>query len=153
MDFDAVLAWASQEATLADSSVHGREHWVRVAENAALLARRTPGADETVARLFGLLHDHRRISDGRDPKHGPRGAASILRIRETLLTDLTDGQFALLQAAIRGHNGTPRSEDPTIGVCFDADRLELSRVLIEPDPRFFSTDAGIQELARRHRPA
>jgi uncharacterized protein len=34
------------------------------------------------------------------------------------------------------------SEVPTIGVCWDADRLDLTRVGIMPDPEFFSTAAG-----------
>lgn len=144
-----MLAWARDEASHPRSEIHGSAHWLRVADAALALARETPGADPDVARLFGLLHDHRRLNDGRDPQHGPRAAASILRIRETLLADLGDAQFALLQAAIRGHNGTPRSDDPTIGVCWDADRLDLPRVGITPDPRFFSTQAGLAELSRR----
>jgi hypothetical protein len=34
------------------------------------------------------------------------------------------------------------STDPTVGVCFDADRLDLGRVGIEPDPELMSTEAG-----------
>jgi hypothetical protein len=32
--------------------------------------------------------------------------------------------------------------NPTIGCCWDADRLDLSRVGIEPDTELMSTDAG-----------
>jgi hypothetical protein len=38
------------------------------------------------------------------------------------------------------------STDPTVGVCFDADRLDLGRVGIEPDPELISTDAGRKRL-------
>ena len=34
------------------------------------------------------------------------------------------------------------SDDPTIGTCWDADRLHLPRVSIEPNPAFFSTPAA-----------
>ena len=37
-----------------------------------------------------------------------------------------------------GANGLV-SEDPTVGACWDADRLDLPRVGIQPDPALFST--------------
>jgi len=46
--------------------------------------------------------------------------------------------------AIDGHTRMGPSTDPTVGVCLDADRLNLWRVGIRPDPRFLSTS-----LARR----
>ena len=45
---------------------------------------------------------------------------------------------------------TPSSEvtpgpNPTVGVCWDADRLNLWRVEIKPDPRFLSTQPARSE--------
>ena len=37
---------------------------------------------------------------------------------------------------------TSGADDATIGTCWDADRLELPRVGIRPDPRYFSTIEG-----------
>jgi hypothetical protein len=54
--------------------IHGPAHWSRVAWNAQQIVKKTPGADAAVARLFPLLHDARRLSNGRDPEHGARGA-------------------------------------------------------------------------------
>jgi uncharacterized protein len=33
------------------------------------------------------------------------------------------------------------SEHPTIGTCWDADRLDLGRVGARPDPKYMSTEA------------
>lgn len=46
---------------------------------------------------------------------------------------------------------TPMSDktgDPTIDACFDADRLDLGRVGIIPDPGRLATEKG-KELARK----
>jgi uncharacterized protein len=39
------------------------------------------------------------------------------------------------------------SDDPTIGVCWDADRLHLWRIGVEPDPELLSTAAGRSRIA------
>ncbi|TML82741.1 MAG: hypothetical protein E6G09_09645, partial [Actinobacteria bacterium] len=38
--------------------------------------------------------------------------------------------------------------NPTIGCCWDADRLDLGRVGIEPDPELMSTIAGPERALR-----
>jgi hypothetical protein len=37
------------------------------------------------------------------------------------------------------------TDDPLVGACWDADRLDLPRVGIAPDPRYLSTQAGRSE--------
>jgi hypothetical protein len=54
-----------------------------------------------------------------------------------------------LVLACRTHTDGTVSRDATVGVCFDADRLDLVRVGIEPDPKLMSTAAG-RESARTH---
>jgi len=44
------------------------------------------GADETVIRLFALLHDSCRLDDGADLLHGPRAADMLGEIAGTLFT-------------------------------------------------------------------
>ena len=34
------------------------------------------------------------------------------------------------------------SEDPTVGVCYDADRLDLGRVGILPNAKYMNTEEG-----------
>ena len=101
----------------------------------------------TVIRLFAYLHDSCRENDGFDEQHGPRAAKMMNSLRQTLLKDLSDHQFELLQTACRLHTTTRRTGNPTIDACFDADRLDLGRVNITPNPEKMATEKG-KELAR-----
>ncbi len=116
---------------------HGISHWERVECNGLLLA--TPDCDVTVIRLFAYLHDSCRVDDSYDEEHGLRAAKMIEDLRKTLLKDLTEEQFRLLQEACRLHNSTHRTGNPTIDACFDADRLDLGRVDIIPRPKKMAT--------------
>ena len=53
----------------------------------------------------------------------------------------------LLGYAIRHHTGGKVSEDPTIGACWDSERLDLGRVGIIPVGTMMSTRPG-KEIAR-----
>ena len=66
----------------------------------------------------------------------------IVGLRKTLLKDLSDQQFEMLQKAIRLHTSTYSTGNPTIDVCFDADRLDLGRVGIFPIPEKMATKKG-----------
>ena len=72
-------------------------------------------------------------------------------LRETLLKDLTDEQFRMLQEASRLHTSTHRTGNPTIDVCFDADRLDLGRVGIIPIPEKMATKKG-RKTAKKIKP-
>jgi uncharacterized protein len=48
----------------------------------------------------------------------------------------------LLQKACSWHTRGKLSEDPTIGACWDADRLDLTRIGETPKARFMSTALG-----------
>jgi hypothetical protein len=52
---------------------------------------------------------------------------------------LDDPRMELLVTACRIHNGGMPQSDPTLAVCLDADRLDLGRVGITPDPEYLST--------------
>ena len=118
---------------------HGETHWRIVAATAMDLADETPGADREVAFLFGLLHDTRRRNESADVGHGQRAAGYA---RELLAHDIDYLRGGTLAAAISLHDQGQTTTDPTGGVCWDADRLQLSRVGIIPDEQFFSTRAG-----------
>lgn len=143
--FEKKLALVLPHATTAESSDHGVEHWRRVARNGAILAPLTPGADAKVVAWFAVLHDSQRENEFSDPDHGER-AADLARKLDLGLTD--DQQWKLVQALI-SHDRGQVSGDPTIGVCWDADRLDLPRVGITPDPKFFSTKAGRSRVSIR----
>ncbi|MDF1860260.1 MAG: hypothetical protein P1U87_08595 [Verrucomicrobiales bacterium] len=142
-----------------EHSIHGPDHWLRVERNACILAHRT-GACIEVVRLFALFHDSRRINDWTDSGHGERGAQLAAELRGSLY-DLSDENFEVLQYACTWHTEGHHHEDPTIGTCWDADRLDIGRAGISPDAAFMSTEFGREiathgtvmpwlELARPH---
>ena len=124
------------------SRVHGREHWNVVARVGVELAARTPGADVGVILLFALAHDTRRRHDDHDPDHGRRAAAAARALAEAGVLDLAPGRLELLCRACAGHADGLTSADPTIGACWDADRLNLWRVGLAPARRLLSTAAA-----------
>lgn len=138
VDIEQIKQWAISRWTL--GKTHGVSHWERVERNGLLLA--TPECDVTVIQLFAYLHDSCRENDGYDEEHGPRAAKMIEGLRKTLLKDLSDEQFKLLQEACRLHTSAHRTGNPTIDACFDADRLDLGRVGIKPDPEKMATEKG-----------
>jgi uncharacterized protein len=121
---------------------HGIRHWQRVRENGIRIAH-SSGADVGVVELFALLHDACRVSEASDPGHGRRGAELARHLRGELI-DLEDVDFELLCEACAHHTDGQRSTDRTLGTCWDADRLDLGRVGIRPEPRFMSTEAARQ---------
>lgn len=133
----AVRKAAMERYVMNLGGIHGPIHWERVHENAAYLAKHS-GGDLLVARLFAYLHDSCRESDGADSAHGARAARFASTLRGKLLT-LDDDRFELLRFACEFHEKGKVSDDPTIGTCWDADRLDLGRVGIRPLPRLLST--------------
>lgn len=101
------------------------------------------GVDERVVRLFALLHDSQRRSDDLDPEHGPR-AAHYARELCGVHFQLEEAALERLAFACRDHERGYIVNEPTIGACWDADRLDLDRVGIVPDPRLLSTPLARQ---------
>jgi uncharacterized protein len=121
-------------------SVHGVVHWARVLEYGRRLCGET-GANIEVVELFAVLHDSCRFNEHTDPEHGPRAAAFARRIRGRLF-DLPEEEFHLLHQACAGHTHERTHPDITIQTCWDADRLDLGRVGITPDPHHLCTEAA-----------
>ncbi|WP_415913257.1 hypothetical protein [Neptuniibacter sp. QD37_11] len=122
---------------------HGLPHWIRVAANGLYLAPET-GASDKLAVLFAIFHDCRRLNDYEDPKHGARGAAYF---QESFQQRLGIGprEAGILCRACAGHTHELHSADPDIGTLWDADRLDLYRVGVHPDPEYFSTEYAKSE--------
>ena len=129
-----------------EGGCHGIEHWDRVYANGQLLI--TQKVNPLVVGLFAYLHDFCREDDGDDWEHGPRAAAFIDTVRNTLLMDVSDEEIHLLKEACRLHTVVDRTGNPTVDACFDADRLDLGRVGIIPDPARMATEKG-KEIAKR----
>jgi uncharacterized protein len=140
-DPDALVSAVAAFSTSAGSSIHGPQHWQTVAVFGTILARETPGADPTIALLFGILHDCLRADDGWDKEHGRRAGALAPALNGVLFT-LNEARLATLVTSLSLHVDGLTSDDPTVGVCWDADRLHLWRIGVTPDPARLSTAAG-----------
>lgn len=128
------------------ASIHGLSHWRRVEKSARVICKHTP-ADLMVVRYFAYLHDSCRLNDGKDPQHGARAADMLSQLPEDIAL-LSQSQLHTLARAIRHHTEGSTSDDPTIGACWDSDRLDLGRAGITPTDRLMSTRTG-KELAGR----
>lgn len=139
----SILDQALKEFALSKNSYHGIKHWKKVERNALEIAKLTENCDETVVQLFGILHDSKRTNEFEDSNHGLNASkfAKLLHSQGKLL--INEKQLEKLSEACEFHDKGGISNDPTIGACWDADRLELTRVGITPDPKFFSTKAGL----------
>ena len=146
MDLKKVRDHAREVFQCGRYSLHGQTHWQRVEAIGLDLARQT-GADQAVVQLFSILHDCCRQDDGRDPQHGPRAADMLASLVGTLLTIDAD-RLCVLEQAIRYHADGQTSDDPTIGTCWDADRLDLGRTGKRPDEAYMSTEPGKRRAQR-----
>lgn len=148
-DLEDLVRTVERQATHLQSTIHGPSHWRAVGAVAAELAGAFgrdagdgPPPDRELLLLFALLHDAMREDDGRDLDHGPRAALLLDRLRVDGTLDLDGPRAAVLTEALHDHTNGTLSTDPTIGTCWDADRLLIGRVGIVPDPRFCSTSEG-----------
>jgi uncharacterized protein len=140
IDWGELWVLAARRFTLGDHFMHGPDHWQRVERNALEIAPHT-GAHILLVRLFAVLHDSNRRSDGHDPEHGVR-AASWARELNGVRFQLDAARLDLLCDAMTRHDKGRVSDDPTIGTCWDADRLDLPRVGVRPAARLMSTARG-----------
>ena len=137
---EKIRVYAIKHSKMGSGSVHGIAHWDRVAKNADLL--NTSDVDLLVVKVFAYIHDVERDDDSYDFQHGPRAAALVDEIRDIELAFLNDGEIRQLKKACELHTTTWRTEDATVNACFDADRLDLGRVGIMPDPDKMATVQG-----------
>ena len=122
------------------SGIHGAPHWARVRVNGLRLAEKTCARPDVI-ELFAFLHDTQRKNDGRDPEHGKRAADFAVTLQGKLFT-LDDEGLTLLCAARTGHSDGLVEADITVQTCWDADRLDLGRIGVTPDPAYLCTAAA-----------
>jgi uncharacterized protein len=136
------------------SAFHGVRHWLAVATNAAELAEATEGANPYLAVLFALLHDAARTAEADEPEHGVVAGDLLHELEPLLPRPLSDDDHDLLLYALIHHDeGLIAPDEPTIGMCWDADRLDLVRVGRTLDPAYFSTAAGRERIGAPLEPA
>ena len=122
--------------------VHGLPHWSRVWFHGRALAT-SLDVDPAVPAWFAFLHDSQRHNDGHDPAHGERAADFAVRLRrQGVIDELDTPAFERLCEAMRLHSDGHTTGDATLLACWDADRLDLARVGIQPEPRRLCTGAA-----------
>jgi uncharacterized protein len=135
-----LIAEIRQGFAMSLDGIHGEAHWARVLENGLRLAAQT-GADVEIVALFAYLHDSKRQSDGWDRGHGLRAAAYVRALPEALLP-ISPGKRRVLAYAIAHHSDGLTEAGATVQTCWDADRLDLGRIGIRPDPARICTAAA-----------
>ena len=137
----ALLAAIDSRCTNRDSAIHGSPHWRAVAFAGLRLITATPDTDPSVVLLFAMLHDSMRANDGHDPQHGPRAALFAASLHGSHF-HLPDDRLKWLLRAIHDHTAGRLAENSTIACCWDADRLNLWRIGVRPDPAYLTTAAA-----------
>jgi hypothetical protein len=119
-------------ASLAAIDDQERSHrWRGVAGAGYRLIEAGAQADAAVVFAYSILYDH-----------GERAPELATKMHRERLLIFSDDQVALLAAALAGRDREETSDDPTIGVCWDADRLTRP-----PAPGPHSTpEAGTAEV-------
>lgn len=140
--WQALVGEVTERAPLPDSYDHGPHHWRLVAWVGAELIDKTPEADPLVVLLFALFHDCQRENEHGDRRHGSRGGVLARELLAGRPEILGSDQLEVLVDACERHTGAKATSDPTLGVCWDSDRLNLWRVGIQPHPFGLSTLAA-----------
>jgi uncharacterized protein len=126
--------------------IHGLPHWSRVWFHGRALAR-AMDVNPAVLAWFAFLHDSQREHDGYDRLHGSLAADFAIRLRhERVITELAPTEFEHLCEAMRLHSDGHTEGEPALRACWDADRLDLGRVGITPNPRYLCTPHGKRAL-------
>jgi len=141
---DAVRILSPAAGTLA----HGEEHWRRVATLGLNIAEAN-GADRLLVVLFAMFHDAMRFNLGKDDDHGMRGGFLAACMNAELL-GLDEERLDKLDMVCRDHSIGSTSEDPTIGACWDADRVDLIRFDRAVEGIYMSTLAAREVWFQRH---
>jgi uncharacterized protein len=139
---DPLLAELRANYHLDWDGVHGYKHWMRVRETGLRLAELTQ-ASPRVVELFAFTHDIQRLNDHVDPLHGQR-ASHLIRERLVDLIKISAEELDWLCEACANHTLGLIDANPTIQTCWDADRLDLMRVGIRPNPLYLCTEAARQ---------
>ena len=130
--------YLAEKYCLSHNGHHGLEHWLRVLINGRLLAEAN-GADLEVVEHFALIHDVMRENENMDLHHGPKAAELVKSLSGTWIK-LEDHQLNLLITACMYHSVGRLDRDITIQTCWDADRLDLGRVGINPKPAYLGSE-------------
>lgn len=135
-----------RDSKLFHSPIHGFKHWRTVEKNGLYLSQHNDG-DPDVISHFAYFHDCMRVSEHIDNGHGLRGGKYALKNKHMI--NLSDEQLRILYLACAGHTGGKNPSCDTIACCWDADRLDLRRIGVKPNLKWFSTTKA-KAIANNH---
>ena len=146
-DINYLVAYLVQHKFKLDrGGCHGPSHWNRVRDRGIELCKST-GANPVIVTLFAYIHDSCRYYENDDPEHGLRASKFVRHLRHYDMIKVSEHEEALLSRACLLHSdGLIVDKDITVMTCWDADRLDLGRVGITPDPQYLCTDAAKKML-------
>ncbi len=117
----------------------GIAHWSQVWYHGRRLARSVDG-NPAILAWFAYLHDSQRHNEYSDPSHGRRASDFALQLhKEGTLSELNATEFEHLCEAMRLHSDGLCDAHPAMCTCWDANRLDLGRMGITPDPKLLCT--------------
>lgn len=142
-------------------TLHGPDHWARVSRNAQhILTFSFPHQRMALLRgvkLFALMHDCQRLDEGYDTMHGAHAAAFLRTHFTTICPELSPELIERVAMVCQEHTirqpwDCYAKQDPELqilmAICLDADRLDLTRLRINPNPKFLFTSTG-KDYARQ----
>jgi uncharacterized protein len=154
-----------------DSEIHGQRHWSHVRRLGLELGNLLNLTDEQLRciELFALTHDLARTNDGKNTVHSDDGSYLFVDVAKEVFPLLDGEQRGLIQICIKHHSDGITAEEAylnqsfrhiawreddiinTVGCCWDADRLDLLRLGIEPNGKYMSTSVweDVLPLARK----
>lgn len=148
-----------QALTTYRGQLHGPAHWTRVQRFGRELATlcQLNEWESRCIEVFALTHDLGRIDDGRDKQHPIAGNELFISNSTNLFPDLDYQQIEIIRTAVLHHsdgitagkafelgifdhiNHDEEAIIEMMGCCWDADRLDLLRLYMDPDPKYMST--------------
>ena len=99
--------------------------------------------------MFALLHDSQRLCEGYDPEHGLRASEYAQKLFDQGLLVLDQPKIELLKLACKNHcDRSAKSNDISVNICWDSDRIDLTRVGVDPKEIELTTQVGIEYLRK-----
>jgi len=125
---------------------HGTFHWEQVEKIGQHLEKHYPSVDLEIISLFAYLHDSKVENEYHDPYHGKRAAKFVRELYSKGVLKVFQSQYKKLEFACLHHSDPKKvSDDITVQICWDSDRLDLWRVGVIPDPQYLNTRIGKQK--------
>lgn len=145
---EEMLDSAKSQFVLKPNSDHGPAHWEKVERNVLCLSEGMSAEDILTCRLFAIFHDCKRENEMDDPEHGLRASQFVHEAHPHLVDKIGQERVLKLMYACEHHNTGSTEDDPIVGTCWDADRLDLIRVGIVPNPKLMSTGRGYDSILK-----